>query len=41
MIDVGVDTGLGVLDTTRCFDDRDHNDTGVVDAGGREIWTSN
>ena len=39
MIDVGVDTGLGVLYTTRCVDDRDRNDAGVVDAGGREIWT--
>ena len=30
MMDVGVDTGLGVLYTTRCVDDRDHNDA-VVD----------
>ena len=39
MIDVGVDTGLKVLHTARCVDDRDRNDAGVVDAGGREIWT--
>ena len=39
MIDVGVDTGLKVLHTTRYVDDRDRNDAEVVDAGGREIWT--
>ena len=39
MIDVGVDTGLELLYTTRCVDDHDRNDAEVVDAGGREIWT--
>jgi hypothetical protein len=32
IVDVGIGIGLGALDTTRCVNDRDHNDTEGVDA---------